>query len=520
MTTYNALVDLTKQPLPAQIGQRRITTFFSNTPGDSVVPYPYWVRNAVPFAKGLRSVSWAAVADIPQIPVSGSPAKLYYFPVVGAGYQLGAYANNNFFLFDLNTMTWGAPVACTPAYDDVPTTAFVQGQSLVFLPGVGLRKVTANGLEAVTLKWGDGVTPPTDIIGCSACQGYLVLFSRSRIYYSSPTNYTTFSISEGGVSTGAGSTNIQGLAGAIVNVAAISGGAIVYASQNAASMRYTGNPLLPFAFNLIIGFPGVVKERHIGSEPNNQYHFVWTVRGLHRVDSTMSQPILNEITESISRDLLAKTDGVDVVNTPCPLDVRLSLIGVDELCISVGERGKHFDYGWVLNLSMGRLGRIDIPHWDFHTVIPLAPITAMTMESLLAKNLSYAALRLFSYGTLTGDISQSSEKPLEFQVLGVDGNIYLSDWGNPSASADSEVLIGDFTLSLGTMVEINKVLLRSTSETKVTIRSNYGREVEFVDYNGTGEFLGRVTGKSLTLKVSGEFELTDVQITMTQAGAS
>lgn len=519
MASLKTLTSLTQYPVPALAVQRRLTAMFSNTPGETVQPFPYWLDNVVPTQRGIKSVSWQLGASVTAPQTDGIPATLYYFPTEDSGSQQGMYTNEQFWLYDIRANLWELAQAL-PLASRLPSRAYIRNQSYVYFKGIGLKKVTGTGLEPVTLNWGGGVPAPTDIIGCSSNTGYLILYSASRIYWSSPLDPTVFSISEGGVSTGAGSTAVQGLSGDLISIEPIAGGAILYTNQISFSMRYTTNPAVPFAFAPVQGCRGIVRQWHVAYSDNADAHYVWSVAGLQRLTIAKAEYILPEFTAYFARNVLHSLMGLELEETPASVDIKLGLLSGDLLTFSVGPVGKPFKYFWLYDLQLDRWGRITCDHWHAAVKIPVSNDTAVSWAALRTQGTTIAQLRSRTYQSLRGDIIYSSERPLEFTYYGSDGSMHHADFADFSSGSNAKVIIGDYRITHNRAGEINEVVLKVAGpNVSVTVVDDHNVSTPFL-HTGGGRFCERAAGNSLSLVITGDFELTDALITLVNAGSA
>ncbi len=517
MAKYRLLSSLTQYPVPALATQRRITSIFANTPGETVQPFPYWLENVIPTQRGIKSISWQIGAAVAPPQLQGLPATIYYFPTAAAGFQQAVFTNNQFWLYDILDNVWEM-AQDLPNATRLPTRAYIRNESYVFLNGVGLRKVTEAGLQPVTLNWGTGVTPPDDLIGCSNNTGYLLLYSQSRVYWSSPLDPTVFSISEGGVSTGAGSTLVQGLAGNILCIEPIAGGAIIYTNQVAFSMRYTTNALVPFAFAPVQGCRGVVRQWHITHGDNTDTHFLWSVAGLQQLSLGKADYMFPEFTAYFARNILHSLEGVEVIETFADVDVKIGLLSGDLLTFSIGPVGFPFRYFWVYDIQLQRWGRVEKEHWHVAIKIPVSNDTSTTYESMALLGTKISQLRSKSYTSLRGDVLYSSERPLEFTYYGSDGLMHHADFADFSIDSGARVIIGDYRVTQNRVTEINEVTLRASGP-EVNVEVVDQDSVSTLFFNaGNGRYCERANGDSLAVIISGDFELTDALITLVPGG--
>lgn len=518
MATYKTLINLTQRNLPAFPYERRRTRMFSNAPGDTIQPYIYWMENVIPTVKGVKSVAWLDGPVVAEEHYSGLPATLYKFPTETKGTLQGIFSGDKLKYYTPENSTWHDIYTLTKP-SRLPTVAHIQNRSYIFAHGDKLKVLNDLSLADVTLKWGTSVPEPTDLIGISGVQGYLVMYSNQRVYWSSPLDPTEFEISDSnGVSTGAGSTQVQGLTGSIVSIVPIPGGAIIYTNTMAFSMRYTGNALVPWAFNQIPMAGGIVRQWHVAGEMDSEIHYVWTVAGLQKISITKADDFEPEFTEMFARDAMYVFNRstmrmeADVGST----DVRLELIGSSVLAISRGKLNFPFSECWIYNLDLNRWGRTVLTHWQIGNKIPLVDISKPTWKDLIDRGSTLKSLKNVTYTSLLGDVLYSSERPLEVMALGDSGNLLYSDWAEMSVGADAYVLAGDFRISSSGYNEVINVKVNwmtyNDNAQIVGINEHLQETLYIPSPWDSSEFLGRTLGEVVTLGVQGDFELTDLEV--------
>lgn len=329
-----------------------------------------------------------------------------------------------------------------------------------------------------------------------------------------------FSISEGGVSTGAGSTLVQGLSGDLITIEPIAGGSILYTNQIAMSMRYTTNPAVPFAFAPVQGCRGIVRQWHVAFSDNANAHYIWAVAGLQRLGIGKAEYILPEFTAYFARNKLHRLEGLEVVEEDVATDVKLSLLSGDLLSFSVGPVGQPFQYMWVYDLVLNRWGRITADHWHVAAKIPVSNDTALTYAALVTEGSKIKDLRSRTYQSLRGDIVYSSERPMEYTYYGADGAMHHSDFADFSNGSDAKVIIGDYRITFNRSLCMDELRLRMIGNGATVVVANHlGYSRQFTEAEA-GRFLDRAAGHELKVIITGDFELTDVLASLTTAGSS
>lgn len=197
--------------------------------------------------------------------------------------------------------------------DDIPGllsnaemfTCRVDGEQYVLFSNTGLYKVvTTPSLDFA------GVTPVftgagiaiTDVVSMSGANGYLVLATTDTIYWDAPQSRLIYTPAVGGPN----SAKLSNLKGEIVALYQIANGFIVYATGNAISAQYSGNPNFPFVFREIPGSGGISYPYNVGQKTNLEYHLVWTNYGLQQISVARAENLFPEFTEFAQKGQIEK----------------------------------------------------------------------------------------------------------------------------------------------------------------------------------------------------------------------
>lgn len=528
MAVTKANIDITQQQLPADHRQRKQAALFTSSPGENILPYPYWYHNVVPTARGFKSVSYQQLEALPAVdPTIPQVVHPSYGEVPTAGlYTVPIYvANNKLYTYDFKVNAWREDFDLTQATDVAPTVAYVNGTSYMFHPTITLKKLEQGTWVDVTLDWGDGVTPPDlgAFTGIVSNTGYLVLYDKDTIYWSSPENPEVFAlVNTGGVATGAGSSRIQALLGYIQNIKALAGGSIIYSNKNAISMRYTNNARNPWVFVELPDSAGITEARHVVVAPSGAAHYAWTTQGLMQLTLGQGKRILPEWTQSLSSEEYIVSDSNDIEVIAAKVNIRMSLAVGSALIISVGREGQPYDAAWVYDLDLGRWGRLDFTHWDIVSYTPLADPDIVTYAEMITDSWSFASLAGRTISSLAGSAVGASAVSKELAVVGADGFRYKVDLAAPSTSADSYVLIGDIRITANKATTLQAVRLQTLEGapqiSACAVEAN-PQWTQFINNTYTpNEWVEFVSANAITLKVSGDFTISSLEIALQQAG--
>ena len=529
MATRTFGVDIIGQQLPADFRQRKLATLFSSTPGENIQPYPYWYHNVVPTARGFKSISYERLDAIPAIQagiVQHIPPS--YIPVESVSiYTIPLYVvNNKLYTFDFALDKWDL-VHDLGTSTITPTTAYVNGTSYAFHPVMGLKKydfLNRTWVD-VTLKWAedpDTVVPPTtsEFVGIVDNTGYLVMYTTDTIYYSSPTNPEDFSLTKGGVSTGAGSTRVQPAIGEFQMIAPIAGGAIIYTNKNMVSMRYTNNARNPWSFVELADGAGIVNMHHIANDTARAYHYVWTTHGIMQISLSTARRILPEWTQQISSELYALDVNGEVQTKQGRVNVRMNIAAGSVLLISVGSELEPYAATWVYDLDLNRWGRLQYPHLDIAQYIEIPDI--YTYEKLIAEQLKFKDLSSRSMRALMGTTENVSAVSRELVFIGTDGYRYKVDLAAMSSGAEAFVLVGDIRMTRSKACILQQVRLQTTEglpSISVYTKDQAWRDFMHNPYEPDC-WVEYSSGAAHTIKLEGDFIISSMEVTLQQAGYS
>lgn len=430
------------------------------------------------------------------------------------------------------------PVSFSP---DAITVAYLKGETYVCYPGVGLYVYnhTTQTFEQQTVN---GVVF-TNILGVTAAGGTLILWTKDSLYWSSQTDPLDFTPSQ---STGAGTTSVLALRGNIILCKPLSDGFVIYTRNNAVAAQATGSLAFPWNFSEIPDSAGILNVRHVASNDSAGAHVAWTTSGFMEVSFRGAQPVWPELSESVTRGHITRSDasGFPYIVTDTELRVKLNAIGTEYITISVGtqESGK-YDVAYVYDLQIGRWGKLDIPHQDFAQFEAPLFVAGKTYAELAVEYPTYFALG--EGGTyakvLTAEAQRLSSAGKNFGVLSPDGSVFsvvlASDAfptnlntadprGYEAAAAKlPTIILGRYKIRRSTGVRAEGFEAEGLRDVDVRMYGHdyVGKRVlearEIVEHPSVpGKFYGRVVGDSVSVVLQGVFSLTDLSLFLGDAG--
>ena len=491
---------------------------------DVGIPQALFMQNVFPTAHGFQSVGFAE--KIPGI-YSGlgrafdkafiikdiEDRKTILSP--GAGYM---------YIYDAMTAAWDTKLTFPLGdlgFNKNITTAYVQDRQFVCFANKGTFEYdfVAGTFTQVTL------TALTDslIVGIGASNGYLIAFGTGNLlYWSSLTDPTDFSPS---ILTGAGSGSIVDLRGSLTAVLPVSGGFIVYSTENAVFASYTGNIYIPWNFKEISGSGGVVYSEHVTYESNLSFHYAWTSKGLLKVEKNVAAPIHPEVTDFITgkimEDFNYSTDVLAQIKTSTQLVVKLTHVGGRYLIISYGQAS--FTHALVYDEILARWGKLKIDHADCFSWPTPNVYGEVTYQDLLDLLETYEDLLYTSYSDLFNVQYTVTRAKEDIAFLTTYGQVVTVNFDLGDDTDEGVLFLGkfqvvrnnDFTLHA---VDIESVDDSSTSFELAILTSYDGKTlaslttapVEVLSVANLRRFETRVTGINHTLRVTGSFALDSI----------
>lgn len=368
-----------------------------------------YCENVMPTSAGYQTVRFLNrnINNDPPVGSHGFVDSAYNFSAITGGQlsrmYLGASDSDftGLYVFNTTTFTWvwvalpGAPALLFPRQI---STGIVNNQCYI-CPGlqglyhfdVGANNFVADptiGIAAVSLN------------GITASNGLLIgwIFP-NVILWSSNQNPLDFTPS---LITGAGGGNIGEVKGQITYCAPISGGFIIYATQNIVQATYTGNVSFPFKFQEISGSGGTISNNQIAFHDNSDNQFAWTDKGMQaiQVGAAVSN-IFPKITEFLRAGYYETFDPTTGIFTKVPANnsnplVYINFIAGRYLIVSYGWTPipiytNQYSYCLVVDIETGRMGRIRFNHVDTLDVVidtqgpvdPLARIGFITRAGVV-----------------------------------------------------------------------------------------------------------------------------------------
>lgn len=484
---------------------------------------PIYMHNVMPVSHGLQSVGYKveldnsdnSKVDFDQALIlrSRNETRHILVPARGANY------------ININGTTWSD----TSSPGDIKlggfvTRAYVGQRTFVCYQQQGIFEYDSDShlLRPITLT---GATD-SEFAGICSSNNFLLAFTSDTIFYSSIIDPLDFVPD---LSTGAGSSKITFLRGAIVAVLPIHNGFVLYSTVNAVSAYWTGELSSPWVFREIPSSAGIVSPEHVSADSNYGNHFAWTTSGFMQIGKEAAvinapevtdyltcgrlEDYIGEInsagqgTEDLVADCMAAEKQLNFNSDPNglknysyegQLKIKLAFIGTRYLAISYGINNK-LTHILVSDLALKRWGKLRIAHTD-----------------------------VFEYQNpaVEGrfDVKES------FGILQANGTIQSVDFRLSTRATDSILMFGRIQHSRANMTtlyatELTGIIYKNTQVRWIpsfdgsTLLPEYG-PVCIMHNDNMIKSAGRFTAANFVLKVTGGFSIATIQCQVESASGN
>jgi hypothetical protein len=504
---------------------------------DRGIPQAFYMHNVLPTAQGYQAIGYdSTVAGFtgspqdfdtcfPLYQTSPTVARFLFSPGLGKNY-----------VYDPNVGSWASVSPQTPGVvnqQTVVTTAFVNGVSYVCYAGVGIYTYTPGTTPVMSSCTTTGITV-TNIQGICAAQGYMIVWdNNNNIYWSNTTNPLDFVPS---LVTGAGGGSVQAANGQLKFVLPIAGGFIAYCERNAVAGSYSGNFNFPFVLREVAGSGGAYSPEDVSWQSNQSTHYAWTTAGLQQLSLSTAQDVFPEATEFLEKLIFEDFDEPTLTFTEAYLSQQLStkiaFVSDRYLVMSYGIAPGVFTYALIYDLALGRWGKLKITHvkcFEWNAPVPFGSLTYGQLS-----NVVYSLLSTTTYGQLNTGI-YSNELP-DKNIAFMDGNgvVKLVNFDLAQTAADGVLIIGkiELTRNRGICHQQTDVsnLLQGNNFSVYVIPTQDGQTLGtpvkmsvapyIIKQGPTTIKMGRrVKGQNISILFTGAFNLTTLQVSLTQGGS-
>lgn len=465
-----------------------------NKDRDIGIPQVYYCHNVIPTEGGMSSVGYQ---DIATAPLDTDNTFHEVFLVRDSNNNVAYFANTLsgrcYVLPSLGT-GWLRTTDMAPAVGQTVTSAFINGETYIYFGKVGCYRYdfATNTLISVPLL---GISYST-VIGITSANGYMIVWTENSVLWSSTISPTDFLPS---LVTGAGSSSVQEVKGAIVACFAQNGGFLVYTRTNAVAAIFTGNVQNPFTFRENIAAGGISTGTLVAHDGNSSSHYAYTTSGLQEIALSQSNVIFPQVTDFIAGSQFEDYDDAtgEMMNVllSSPMQKKLTMISNRYLLISYGINA--LTHAILFDTALGRLGKLKTPHVD-----------------------------CFEYRYPSSDVVEAPRRSIGY--LQTDGSIKVVVMSYDTTGAQGTLIMGKYQYERNTyttMIEAHLESIRANSTLSVVwLTSIDGRNTTRVptalaiDSGTYRRYNSRTTGLNHSLVVSGGFNLHSVEFRFTTAG--
>lgn len=253
------------------------------------------------------------------------------------------------------------------------SVATVNGVSYIFFSMLGCY-IYDNNTNTLVRRELEGLEEDT-ILGLISSNGYLIAYSSSAIAWSSVVNVEDFTPSD---VSGAGGGQVQEAKGQIVTAATTALGFILYTTNNAVSVVFSGNADFPWNLKSIPSSGGIASADMVSEEQANGFQQVYSTNGLQQIGHTGARTILPYITDFVAGQLFEDFDVATnkFTQTEFEWTMRkgLAVIADRYSLVSYGLMPTgQMTHVWVMDIAMNRMGKLRIEHnaaFELRSLLP------------------------------------------------------------------------------------------------------------------------------------------------------
>jgi len=423
----------------------------ANEDKDKGIPQVYYGHNIMPTNEGIQSVGY--INAIPTDVTTKPFLDIFHMRDINENKGLFCPAIGATYVFDsIGTNTWVEALDPNYLSSSLVTVAYVNGHTYVYLGKIGCFEYdfATDTWNPITLT---GLTP-TLINGIISSNGFLIAWDDFTIYRSqavAPTDFTP------DPSLGSGSAIPEEIRGKIVVCYPITGGFLIYTTQNIVAASFSQNIRFPFNYREVKNSAGIASHRHVAWQQNSGDHYAWTLAGLQKIDKAQAQIVFADVSDFLTSRLFEDYDTVTYTLSETQLTgqrmrVRLAFCGKRFLVVSYGTlvegnfTTEPFTHALIHDFAYKRWGKVKIPHVAaFEFLNPAIsgdfPWTEFGTDEWDDINGASGPL---SWSELTG-LSDVGEYPLELiAFLGLHGKVDLLSMNDIQTNNQGVLILGKY----------------------------------------------------------------------------
>lgn len=494
-------------------------------------PQVYALQNALPTQRGWVSAHFSRVVESFTYPVYLE--QCFQILEDGVHATLCGVAGNAFYVLAADG-TWQQHPFVTAIERGAVTYTTFRGQTYICVGRVALFRYdfTLETMEELTVT---GIADFADVLGVCNAGNHLILYTESLVLWSDPVDPLEFTPGAGS----AGSTGIASNRSSIVAALPLGDGFVVYTALNAIYGAYTGNPNAPLAFREIANSSGIELPEHVSFELSGAFHYAWTYSGFQRVSAQRAEQAWAELSDAIAAGLASY---IGTANTPAVLHydriaVKVSTVGARYVCVSVKSAvagGRSYPVAYVYDTALERFGRIDIEHSDLiefraatfnrHYRIDELLVSYDSLTAAYDDLIAQGAMRDAAFGKLFAMVSPLGAVHVVLPATVRDVET-LEDAA--LAAAPPTLMLGKYAIVRGPAVCCTQLQLQgNVGDASLRVHThdaagNWLRVAEpAASLRVPNAYSLRATGASVSIQVSGRFDLTALSFELQSAGSA
>lgn len=376
---------------------------------DLGIPQIYYGHNIMPVAQGIQAIHYDQLVTTYQFnSTMFNEIFLLRDASENKAYFVHGNDGQNYILTQV-TSFW-VKINSVGATGVNTTTAYVSGETYIYFAGSGCYKYVfaSNTLVPVTLNGLNLLT----ILGITSANGYLIAWSSNAIAWSSTIDPTDFVPS---LITGAGGGSVEAARGLITYCLPQLLGFIVYTTDNAVAVIYSGNARFPFTFREIVASGGLNDQSLVAFDGNTSNHYAYTTAGLELISMQGATIVFPELTDFISGSYFEDFDETTNIFTTTSLSSimlkKVTSISDRYLILSYGIT--ELTHAIVYDSALKRFGKLKITHRDCFEYKLLTPIQTETPKSSIAFLQKDGTVKLLNFSN-----SLKDSTPVSVLILG------------------------------------------------------------------------------------------------------
>lgn len=477
-------------------------------------------ENVIPIPKGLQSVGFLEEYPPYSSPVTDFDQLMLVRSSIGSNVSFSPARGKNYVYSSANAgwISYNAFVL-DPLRKNV-TYGYVNGRTLIFYESTKLVEWNPSvpSVDTLTLTLPAGFDI-SDIKGNSAASNYHLLYTDIDILWSTITDVLDFADTD----LGAGRQIPIDLRGRITSVRPISGGFMIYTSENVIAASFTNDASRPFAFREVQNSGGVNSGEQVTGEANAAGHYTYGTAGIQLVTLQRAETVFPEAADFLISGELdvwnPATKEVDTDTLSQAMVPKMQYLGNRYLFISYGPGNNPgpdmYTHALVFDTTLQRWGKLKVDHTDIN-LLPLEALGGPLRYYQLKYEYDYYEM---SYQNLVYPADPPPGFRQNYGFLQNDGTVLLMVTDMEALLGGGVVLFGRCQLRRSRLMTLSKTesegIQLDPAPSITALGSSTGAErtskTPLTISNQTAAFLetkSRVTAMNFDIAIEGGFQLT------------